>query len=189
MPELPRVTEILRKIGIAKRYDGIDPIYAEIGTASALAIKLDIEGQLDESSLDDLVKPRLDAFRKFRQETGYSPRYCELSLVSDKHGYRGTLDHLGVLNGKCVLLDTKCSQVVQPETDLQLMGYYWLLWEQDYGSVQKRGALRLGRDGEWELVWYDTDPMVWFAVLEIYRWKTKRGDHGFTQGAYATSVT
>lgn len=171
---LPSVNEILEKVGVKKKYDG-DPYYGEIGTASALAIQYYLENNLDESSLAEEVKPRLAAFKKFQQDTGYTPYKWELALNNED--FAGRFDHVGKLNGKNVLLDTKCVERVDNYgTVCQLSGYWTLSEETKLIEIDRIGALRLGRDGNYEPTWYDTiSPKdIWKSVWTLYKVKTRK---------------
>jgi hypothetical protein len=163
---LPSVNEILTTVGIKKKYDG-DPYYGEIGTGAALAIEYLLKGELDEYSIAEEIKPRIEAWKRFVKESGYKFLGCETALHNGN--FAGRYDHLGIIGGETILLDTKCTEKVDDYgTDCQLSGYWVLLSE----KPNKKAALRLGKDGAYDLIEYPSDPQkIWDAVWTLYQLK------------------
>ncbi len=125
---LPSVTGILREMGF------VDDSYftedsAARGTAVHKATELYDLGTLDEDSLDPRLVDYLEAWKRFRKETGFLPTSIEIHGWS-KFGYAGTFDRIGVTDkGDTVLLDIKSSMYVPDWIGLQLGGYLQIVAE------------------------------------------------------------
>ena len=79
------------------------------------------------------------ALNKFCDDTGYIPVATELLLWSEKLGVAGTLDDLGIIDGKLVLCDLKSSNQFRDTYFLQVAMYYQMLVER---TGSKRSSLR-----------------------------------------------
>ena len=51
----------------------------------------------------------LDGWSLFVQRTGYISEHSELRLYCDEHWFAGTLDQVGMLNGRRVVMDMKAT--------------------------------------------------------------------------------
>ena len=169
--EVPSVNKIIDKV-FNREYKG-DPIYGEIGTAAAKAIELDLREELDETTVDDLVRPRLDAFRKWKSDSGFLPLLCEAPLYAD--GVAGRLDIFGEIKGLQYLIDNKCVKQLNHFTNkIQLSGYWKLLVENGYSDALNVAALQLKDDGTYHFEEYGIDAdAIWRSVEILYREKTK----------------
>lgn len=93
---LPSVTQILRAEGFIN-HAFTDPWYAERGKAVHKATELYDLGTLDESTIDPCINGYIDAWKKYLNDTRYSP---ELSLIEKPfyhpvRKYAGTIDRKG----------------------------------------------------------------------------------------------
>lgn len=167
----PSVNQIMDKV-FNREYKG-DPIYGEIGTASAKAFELDLREELDEETIDSYVRPRLEAFRKWRSESKFSPLYCELPLFAD--GVTGRLDMAGTINGESWIIDNKCVKNLNHfHTKVQLSGYFTLMVSNGVMEKPKLAALQLKEDGTYHFEPYEIDAdALWRSTLILYREKTK----------------
>lgn len=68
----------------------------------------------------------------------------EMELVSEKYGYGGCPDAIGIVNGKLSLVDWKTSNDVYPDYRLQLAAYR-NLWEENYPDRPLKGGFHLCR--------------------------------------------
>ena len=96
---VPSVTQVLREAGL------VDPsIYppgaAERGTAVHLACQLHDENDLDESSLDPVIIPYLNAWKLFVSQNRFRATAIEQRICSLTHCYAGTLDRIGTVGPK-----------------------------------------------------------------------------------------
>ena len=91
---LPSVTQILQAEGfIDMRF--FDAYSRERGRLVHLATHYDDMGELDEDTLDPVIEPYLRAWRKFRQESGFTVESSEVPMVNIKYGFAGTPDVRG----------------------------------------------------------------------------------------------
>lgn len=117
----------------------------DIGTAVHTMAELDMKGEPDEAikfyleaTLRDpehIEKARtaFAAFRKWRAEFAVEPHVQEISLVSEKLQYGGTLDNVAHIRRGLGLIDLKTSSsgAIYADMILQLAGYD-ILWEETH---------------------------------------------------------
>lgn len=165
-----RVSKVLKVTRQCDDYTSVDPYYRDLGIATALAIKFDLSGNLDESSVDADVKPRLEAWRTFVRETDYKPIHCELSLYSPSMDICGTPDHYGILSRKPGILDTKCTKLPKKWWKKQLHFYRRLIDENKIGPVEWIKALMLKPDATYEVEEFSLEPEnLVDCIMGLYR--------------------
>lgn len=71
------------------------------------------------------VEPMYRSFLLWASERNFKPLAQEVPVWSDKHGYKGTLDCIGEVDGVTTLLDWKTSNSVRLEYRLQLAAYWY----------------------------------------------------------------
>lgn len=123
---LPSVTEIIAAVGATSDKSWMDPFYAERGKAVHTAIQLHLEGDLDEETLDDEVRPRFERWLRWWRKSGMSGGVVEKPMYSWR-GFAGTPDLLEAP----VLCDWKGSY--EHGYRLQMGGYRLLL--EDNGHI------------------------------------------------------
>jgi hypothetical protein len=165
------VNQIIDKV-FNREYKG-DPIYGEIGTAAAKAIELDLREELDETTVDDYVKPRLEAFRKWKKDVNANTKSCEMPLYSD--GIAGRLDILMQIDNKDWLIDNKCVKQLNHFTNkVQLSGYWMLVVGNGFVKAPKLAALQLKDDGTYHFEPYEIDAdALWRSVWILYQEKMR----------------
>lgn len=138
------------------------------------AISLDICGELDDDSLDSIVRMRVNAWRAFVAQTSFEAEVSELIVGSAKHRYAGTLDIVGLLTRKRVQIDVKSGEV--PNTvGLQTAAYEQAYHETVGDKCAARYALQLRADGSFRLQ-PCSDPSdfnVFLSQLNVRRWKQR----------------
>jgi hypothetical protein len=121
------VTQILDAAGLSTAGKAFyRPEHALRGTAVHTACQYDDEGDLGKCPEELLGY--VNAWRKFRAETGFYPTHIELALASQTYQYAGMIDRVGILNDALTLVDLK-SGAFQAWHALQLAGYWQLLTE------------------------------------------------------------
>lgn len=96
---LESVTEILKAEGfIDTRF--YDDWSRDKGSMVHLATHYDDMGELDEQSLDPVIVPYLEAWRKFKRESGFVVERSEVPMMSTVYKYAGTPDVIGELPGR-----------------------------------------------------------------------------------------
>lgn len=170
---VPSVTQILKPL---VDFAGIPAAVLEakrdLGSRVHFACQLLDEDDLEESSVEPDVEPYLDAWRKFKAETGAvvlanEQRVCEPMLM-----YAGTLDRVLLIRGAKWLTDLKTSFTVPMAAGPQTAGYLRALGD---NTVIRRAALRLRADGT-----YRFDPLTgsddwpcFLSCLTLYNFKEK----------------
>ncbi len=174
--QLPSVTEILVGAGIVDiRW------FTELGrwrgSAVHAACWYDDDSDLDEESLDLQLRPYLQAYRKFKSETGFQPTAIEQSLHHELLGYAGTPDRIGKLgDGRPCLPDLK-SCASSKATRYQTVGYAACL-----PSPRKyvRMEVRLQPNGKYSLQVYepkdyDRDFQKWQSIVDVFTLRKELG--------------
>ncbi len=185
-----RVPSVTQVIGPLSDYSRIPEAVLKKAQAEGCAmhsmVEYDCAGDLDEATLPQWLKPRLAGWRKFRDDSGFTPDASEKRLYHPMYEYAGTADMFGTasklpkLRGRGVL-DLKRSFAAGPAIALQLAGYQAaenasLIKEGDRTMmVQWRAALRLLDDGTYKFQTFeDGDAFtVFIACLTISRWKER----------------
>ncbi len=166
--DLLRVTEVLRLAGL------IDATWYTDETATRgryvhEACALLDSGELDEATLDPVLRPYLGAYQKFLAECRVEWEAIEQPVEDALYGYRGTPDRVGMINGKRTVLDIK-SGAMQPWTALQTAAYSACL-----GNRLVRFGLELRADGTYRLTEFTDrrDVAVWQGALLVAQWKQR----------------
>jgi hypothetical protein len=172
------VTKIIQELGLSRDYSGISSFYAERGRAVHKAVELIDKGTLDESSVSDLVRPYVAAYRKFLEESGYRPHAWEVGLHHPVLRFAGTIDKVGYLPKIGLgIMDIKTASSVDPSVDEQLCAYD-MLWTEHHPDMpaQWRYALQLTGDGKYSLItkYSDSPKEDWLSIMTVFRKKQKR---------------
>jgi hypothetical protein len=88
-----RVTEAIAACGLVDTTWMTD-LGRDRGSAVHLATALDDAGDLDETSVHEMVAPYLESWRRFRRETGIKIVATELEVRHDAMRYVGHLDRI-----------------------------------------------------------------------------------------------
>lgn len=89
-----------------------------------------------------------EAYRSWKEMTKIELLESESPYVSESHRYGGTIDALGTVNGKRVLVDFKTSNGLYPDHIIQVAAYTYL-WEENHGERLDGGIhiLRFSKEG------------------------------------------
>jgi hypothetical protein len=94
---------------------------AFVGTEIHEYIEADLRDSWDmPQPWDTEVLDMVAEWRKFRAEHSIVPHHIESTVWSHEHGYAGTFDWLGELDGVLCLADNKSSKSLWPEHEMQL---------------------------------------------------------------------
>lgn len=170
MPDLPRVTHILASAGLVetqwfKDYD------LERGSALHAAAHYLDDGDLDWSTVDPVVLPRLRQYQKFLDEVRPEILAIEEEVVNEALQYVGHLDRRVRINGQEGILDLKGPSRA-PWQALQLS-----LYAGCFTRPMKRWALHLS-DDHYNLIEHK-DRRDWEAAkacLTLVAWKERNGN-------------
>ena len=169
--QLPSVTGVITDIL------GVNPYWTdearERGTFTHKAIHYYADGDLDPDTVDPEIRPRLDAYVKFRAETGFEPDLVEQPLYHPTYRYCGIPDQ--VQFGR-VIIDYK-NGAHQPQYGLQLAAYAHLL--PDPYSYD-RWCVLLKPDGNYKIEPYrkqdlQTDFNYFISFLNSSNWRKQHG--------------
>lgn len=154
---------------------------ADRGTAVHFACELDDLDELDETSLRPEWVPYVEAWRKFRADSGIEFDLIEQRVFHPGLRYAGTIDRGGLMNRQRWLLDIKTTSVVSHAAGVQLAAYEKAVREsvEAYKDARKihRGVIQLRDNGTYRLVPFkeESDWNTFVALLNIHNWKKNHG--------------
>ena len=103
---------------------------ARRGTATHHLIEGRTEEELTLQDGDlDSVRPMYESFKLWASERNFVPIANEVPIWSDKHGFKGTLDCIGTVDGRLELIDWKTSNHIGLDYRLQTAAYWYGLKE------------------------------------------------------------
>lgn len=82
----------------------------------------------------------------WQEKSGFVPTHNELVLVSEQHRFGGTLDIIGTINGKTVLVDIKTCKGIYGEHKTQVAGGYAILARENGINLDAVLITRVGRN-------------------------------------------
>lgn len=172
---IPGVSEILQKVGLSKSYEGIDSFYRDRGIACHKAIELYLKGILDQTTLDDAIKPQFGAFLKFWNGRSEPILALETPMKSLSDSFAGTPD----LITEVAIYDWKCSKNHDRVGELQGQAYKQLASNNAFG-INGRGPIHkphivveLHDDGTFSPFDYGIQSDLWDCVMDLYEWRMK----------------
>lgn len=169
--KLLSVSQVLEAGGLK---DGLvfgDDYFLWIGNATHKAIELYAKGTLDMATVDPRIQPRLDAYIRFANTTGFKMIESEVARYNPGLGIACRPDLLGVFpGGEEGLVEIK-SGGLPNWTRFQLAGQ-----DLTIGPPMKRK--RFGLAVQWGkpsvMLYNDPDDyMIFTSALNIARWKSK----------------
>jgi len=179
---VPGVTTVLQPI---TDYSDIDPdvlaYKSALGTAVHYATELYDKDILDFDSLDAPLISYVNAWIKFRDDTGFIVELNEHVVYHKRYHYSGMLDRVGLLNGERGVFDIKCVVTLAPHVGVQLAAYQEAenSNRKKLDQIKNRFAIQLKPDGTYRLQPYRerTDFSVFTSLLTLYNWETRHGKH------------
>ena len=103
---------MIRSSGLLKGLHYVDP---DVRDRAALAGK-EVHGAIHRLScgkragkISTQAQLFLDGWSKFVRQTGYICEHSELRLYCDEHWFAGTLDQVGMLSGRRIVMDMKAT--------------------------------------------------------------------------------
>jgi len=98
----------------------------------------------EKPEIDVSIKPAIEAFMRFLDEKNIqvAPEYVEKRIIHYDHRYAGTIDALGLIDGKFGVLDIKTSQAIYRDYNLQTAAYMDPL-HKELKNLQTRWILRI----------------------------------------------
>lgn len=183
---LPSVTQIVDAPGLYPFGNANeDPsFYMERGRLVHLACHYDDKGTLDEDDVDPIIRPRLEAYRKWKRESGAKIVSSEVPLWHPRMRYAGTIDKLARWCGMDSLIELKCGPNV-PAYGIQTAGYMLMVElpesmellgiARPLTMMRQRFGLYLKPDGTYKLTEHRNpdDAAIFKHALAIYHWKQR----------------
>lgn len=177
---VPSVTTVLKPLD---NFDGVDHEVLEAARLRGIAVhsatQYDDDGDLDMDTVDDMIRPYLLAWRKFKEETGFETILSEHRVMSTRYRYAGTLDRIGLFGGQQVLLDIKTGEQVPLSAGPQTAAYLEAFSHPyQVGQLRtRRYVVQLRSTGDYQLIPYTAsdDLQCFLAHLNIYQWRQARG--------------
>jgi hypothetical protein len=154
----------------------------QLGSAVHHATALDDLGVLDEASLDEAVGVRLEGWRRYRAESGFTPLpgCIERIVWHPSIGFCGTLDRIGTLRGGTALIDVKTASAstgldAGPQTAAYLSAARASMPERELPARVVRGSVHLTDDGRGLYVPHTNgrDWNAFLAALELWNFAQK----------------
>jgi hypothetical protein len=181
---VPSVTQILHGVGVATDFERIMSFGTKIaeaiefrralGTAAHADCHAFDDNDLDWDRVDERVRPYVEAWGIFRENTGLMPIARERRVLHHGSFYCGTLD--GILlkpNGTRVLVDIKLGDPEDAAAQFQTAAYEaaYLLDHPD-DLVSERWAVRLLPDRRvpYDITNYSARPEAWrdFSMFQAF---------------------
>ncbi|MGE0289340.1 MAG: hypothetical protein AB7I42_24090 [Bradyrhizobium sp.] len=145
------------------------------GTYVAQAVAWDMRDELDYDTLDEELKPYVDAAREFRAKVNFVPRLIEHPVYCEAWNYAGMLDVAGSFGGSDhnveSLIDWKCG-VHAHWHPLQTKAYAIAL-----GRVVVRASVLLRPDGTFRYIEHrqeHDDERLWLACVQVFHAKARQ---------------
>lgn len=175
VPSVTQVLSILTDFEMVEKFNPGAVAYASVrGDAVHYACELYDKGTLDWSTLDDELKPYLDAWILFRKQTGFIPNRIEHKVFHPNLRYAGTLDRTGILFDNHVVIDIKAVAAIYPTTGPQLAAYEAAIkaTEPNGPASYGRYSVQLHPDGKYKLHHYENraDLSVFISSLTLLNW-------------------
>lgn len=118
---------------------------------------------------DDEIIPYVKAYVAFLKQ--YKPDWLviEKAMHSKTHGYAGTIDRIGMLDGKRWLIDIKAQEQIKKHYVTAQASGYAAMAEENGTKCERLGCLQLKKDGTYKLHELDSSPELFFSCLTIHK--------------------
>lgn len=168
---VPGVTSVLASLGLIRTVD--DPAALERGRHVHEACRFFDENDIDDSSIDPIIRGYIDGWKKFRAEKKVKIRAIEKKLGMKDIGYAGRLDRWGEVNGFPTVIEIKTGEI-QKAAGLQLVAYGAAVSKMPVARL----AVRLKPDGTYALHTFPAsdwflDWRAFLGSLSLYQWKQR----------------
>lgn len=162
---VPSVTAIIGQWGIKteplkywayKRGEKGIPLHqkeeADVGTLAHLMIDSEVKGRqlnLAEYPMNILeqAKKCYENFQEWKKRHDYKPIETEISLISEEHQFGGTIDCIGMIDGKLSIMDLKTGKEVYEDHVIQIKAYE-RLWCENFPDHPIVGGYHIIRTGK-----------------------------------------
>ncbi len=175
---LPSITTVIEACGLVD-YSMLSQedlaFYQDRGTALHNATWYSDEGDLNAGTMDPEVKPRLQAWLKFRRDLPFQTLMIEKRMYDPIYGFAGTPDRVVEFpDGRRGVIELKTG-AIQKAAALQTAAQVKLVREKNETTL-RRLAVHLKADGEYScrefhVRDYPADLSIFLCCLNLYKWK------------------
>ena len=168
---IPSVTQVIREMGLLGDFVP-EQFYLDRGTAVHLACEYLDRNCLDWDSVDELIKPRVEAYQKFKEDYKFIPTMIEEPVHSHALNVACTPDRVGCLGVLSSVIELK-NGGRQKWHRLQLSIQEICIIEETYPGPMTRYSLELKADGTYKLHRYKEDELDRKAaesLVTLYHW-------------------
>lgn len=145
---------------------------ADRGTAVHLATEtLDKTGRAE---ISEDYAPYLRAYAAFLREHEVEWELIEHSDYHPIHGYAGTIDRYGTVDGIKTLVDLKTTYTVYKPLCGATLNLYRMMLEARQKGVEKLAIVHLKKDGKYKLVEIAFDDVVPMALIALHNATKKK---------------
>lgn len=127
--------------------------------------------ELDKSGIAQISEeyaPYLEAYAAFRREHEVEWELIEHPDYHPVHGYAGTIDRYGKVDGLKALLDIKTTWKVHKPLCGASLNLYRLILESRERAVERLLILHLKKDGTYKLIPFEFDDAVPLALITLH---------------------
>lgn len=139
---------------------------ADRGTAVHIATE-----QLDKTGKAEISEdyaPYLMAYAAFLREHEVEWELIEHSDYHPVHGYAGTIDRYGTVDGIKTLVDLKTTCTVYKPLCSASLNLYRMILESRQKGVERLAIVHLKKDGTYKLIRFEFDDVVPMALLVLH---------------------
>ncbi len=147
----------------------------KFGTAAHITCHLHDIGDLDMNTLNPALEPYLNAWIKWKKDTGFILESSEQIVYSKIYRYAGTYDRIGRIDGIKTLIDIKTGTTLPKTIALQTAAYMEAYNEGKIreGKIKRRLVVHLLENSPAKIQKHNerTDFRVFASCLNIVNWK------------------
>lgn len=162
-----------------------DQVALDIGTVTHQWVEADIKGKefkMPEISLEikEKVENSFLGYLEWKDQVHFKLLQSELSLVSEKYQFGGTIDIIGEINGQPAIIDIKTSEEIYVDHKIQTIAYK-ILYNESFpdNSITMVYILKLGKkDGGFSYHYLpnlDKEWEVFLLLLQLEKYRKEIG--------------
>lgn len=185
---VPSVTTVINQWGIKtqpllywawKQGEKGIPLYekeeANVGTLAHKMVDYEVKGKvlaLDEYPMNirEQAEVCFKNWHEWRDRHDFKPVETEISLISEKYQFGGTIDCIAMIDGRLSILDVKTGKDVYEDHILQIVSYAEL-WLENFPEHKLTGGFHIIRTGKeiamFAHYWYGEFPRAFEAFLML----------------------
>lgn len=148
---------------------------ADVGTLSHLMIDCEVKGKalnLEEFPINivEQAKTCFENFQTWKKRHDFNPVETEISLISEKYQFGGTIDCIAQIDDKLSIADWKTGKDVYEDHIIQIIAYK-VLWDENFPDHPITGGSHVIRTGKemamFSYNWYGDFPKAWDVFMHL----------------------